>query len=582
MQNKKLDIVRGRAELNEARLKSAKLFGSVFIFSIFVNMLMLTGPLYMLQIYDRVLGSRSEVTLIALSVLVVFLYLMMGFLDYARGRVLARAGARFQTFLDERVFAATLRKAQKGRAAAQQANAGLSDLESIQRLLSSPVLLALCDVPWAPVFITAIFIFHPILGWLSVIGGLILIAITFLNQWLTSKPVAQANHQTLRATMISSQIQNEAELVHGLGMIRAAFARWKRARAASLDATISSSDFAGVFSTTTKTFRLFLQSAVLGVGAWLVLQNTLTPGAMIAASILLGRALAPIEQAIGQWAMVQRASNAWGSLSELLSEVPAEPIRTVLPKPRAFLEVQQVTVIPPGESYATLRMISFTLEPGKALGVIGPSGAGKSTLAKVITGVWPPAGGAVRLDGASLDQYDPEVLGENIGYLPQRVSLFDGTIAENIARLQQPDDEKVIQAAKQASAHDMIVRLPDGYNTLVSASLGRLSGGEMQRVALARALYGEPVLLVLDEPNSNLDKAGSSALNEAIRTTKQADRSVIIMAHRPAAIQECDYLMVIENGIRAAYGERDQVLRDMVTNHSEINQHQRIAHSKAG
>lgn len=310
---------------------------------------------------------------------------------------------------------------------------------------------------------------------------------------------------------------------------------------------------------------------MLGLGAYLVLEGEITPGAMIAGSILLGRALAPVELAVNQWPVVQRARKGWNSLAELLGEVPPEQQRTELPAPKANLQMQQATILPPGDSQATLRMVSFEVAPGEAVGVIGSSGAGKSTLAKAITGVWRPAGGKVRLDGASLDQYDPTVLGKYIGYLPQRVELFDGSIAENISRLEKgADAEKIVAAAKKADAHDLIVRLPEGYDTQVSAHGGRLSGGQIQRIGLARAMYDDPVILVLDEPNSNLDNEGSKALNLAIRNMKQQGRSVLIMAHRPAAIQECDKLLVLEGGVRRAFGPKDEVLKEVLQNHGEV------------
>ena len=286
---------------------------------------------------------------------------------------------------------------------------------------------------------------------------------------------------------------------------------------------------------------------------------------------MLGRALAPVEQAIAQWALVQRAHTGWKRLSELLEKSPVEPPRTPLPVPKATLEAHQLTVIPPGEKQAAIRMISFRIEPGMAMGVIGQSGAGKSTLARAITGIWPAAGGKIRLDGAATDQYDPDVLGSYVGYLPQRVTLFDGTIAENIARMAtEPNAEFVVQAARKAGAHDMIVHMPDGYDTRVNSHGGRLSGGQMQRIGLARAMYGNPVFLVLDEPNSNLDSLGSDALNTAIRQTKAEGKSVIIMAHRPAAIAECDLLLVIEDGMRKAFGPRDEVLQSQIKNHQQI------------
>jgi ATP-binding cassette subfamily C protein len=571
MQLSKARLEAGREELRAARRESRGLYWFVGIFSFFVNLLMLTGPIYMLQVYDRVLGSRSVETLIALSVLVLFLYGMMGLLDYARGRIMGRVAARFQAKLDRRVFDAVIRKA--ALAPDERTETGLRDLESVQRLMSSPVLMAIFDMPWTPFFLAGIWLFHPWLGILALVGGGILVLVTVINQWVTRRPSAKSSQATVVAETISGHIRNESEMVQAMGMRDAAFSRWQKARDDSLDAQIKSADLVGTFTTSTKTFRLFLQSAMLGLGAYLVLLNELTPGAMIAGSILLGRALAPIEMAVGQWALVQRAARGWESLAELLAIVPPEASRTALPAPRALLEVQQVTVVPPGEQQAALKTVSFAVKPGQAVGVIGPSGAGKSTLARAITGVWRPAGGRIRLDGAALDQYEPTVLGNHIGYLPQRVQLFDGTIAENIARLaDQPDAEAVVAAARKADAHDMILQLTHGYDTRVTAGGGRLSGGQMQRIGLARAMYGNPVILVLDEPNSNLDNEGSEAVNTAIRSFKAEGHSILIMAHRPAAIRECDMLLMLENGGVRAFGPKEEVLREVVRNHGEISQ----------
>jgi PrtD family type I secretion system ABC transporter len=310
---------------------------------------------------------------------------------------------------------------------------------------------------------------------------------------------------------------------------------------------------------------------MLGMGAYLVLQNELTPGAMIAGSILLGRALAPVETGLSQWPLVQRGMHGWQNLAELLGTVAPEPARTELPDPKAVLVAKNLTIVPPGQKQAALKSISFHVEPGQAVGVIGPSGAGKSSLARALTGVWRPAGGSVRLDGAALEHYGSETLGRHVGYLLQRVTLFDGTIAQNIARLsEEPDDEKVVAAAKKAAAHEMILDLPDGYDTVVHAGQVRLSGGQMQRIGLARALYDDPVILVLDEPNSNLDNVGSEALNQSIRAMKSRGRSVLIMAHRPSAIQECETLLVLDAGMRMAFGPKDEVLKGMVKNHREL------------
>lgn len=567
-----LDNRRGEAELRAARADQRGLLWAVGLFSIFANILQLTGSLYMLQVYDRVLGSRSEATLVALSVLVTFLFLAMGILDNARARVMARIGAKMQDRLDRRVFSAAMRRLTL-QPNEPTAVAAQRDLEAIQRLWASPVLLAIFDIPWTPIFIAAIFIFHPYLGWLAVAGGIFLIIVTVLNQRMTLAPLNRTNNLTMVAERMSDMIKSESETVQALGMTGAAFDRWQKARGAALAESIAAGDLAGSFGGISKTFRVFLQSAMLGLGAWLVLKGQLSSGAMIAGSILMGRALQPIEQAVGQWAVVTRAQEANRRLSDLLSRMPEEPTRTALPKPKAVLEAQNLTVIPPGEMQAVLRAVSFRLEPGQAMGVIGPSGAGKSTLARALIGVWKPAGGKVRLDGATLDQYDPDILGSYIGYLPQRITLFDGTIAENIARLQAgADPAQIVDAAKRAAAHDMIIKLPEGYDTRISQIGGRLSGGQIQRIGLARALYGNPVILVLDEPNSNLDNDGTIALNTAIRTTKESGGAVLIMAHRPAAIQECELLLVLEDGMRRAFGPRDAVLREMVKNHNQITQ----------
>jgi len=559
----------GRQELRSARRESRGLYWFVAIFSFFSNLLMLVGPIYMLQVYDRVLGSRSMETLIALSALVAFLYGIMGLLDYSRGRIMGRVAARFQSRLDRRVFEAVIRKS--AVAPDDSTATGLRDLEAVQRLMSSPVLMAMFDVPWAPFFLVGIWVFHPFLGILALAGGAVLILVTLVNQLVTRGPVARASMAGVLSQSISDQIRVESEMVQAMGMQNAAFDRWQVARDRALKEQIKSADLGGTFTTTTKIFRLFLQSAMLGLGAYLVLQGELTAGAMIAGSILMGRALAPIEQSIAQWPLAQAARSGWRNLAQLLGQVPPLPPRTELPKPKALLEVQHLTVLPPGERQAVLKSVNFTLQPGQAMGVIGVSGAGKSSLARALTGVWRPAGGKIRLNGAALDQFEPEVLGQHIGYLPQRVQLFDGTIAENIARLSlAPDSALVVEAARKADAHEMILKLPEGYDTRVTAGGGRLSGGQMQRIGLARAMYGDPVILVLDEPNSNLDNEGSEAVNSAIRGFKAEGKSILIMAHRPAAIVECDMLLMLEHGQVRAFGPKEKVLQDVVKNRAQI------------
>jgi len=565
------EIAKGRTELRAVRSRSRTLYWFVAIFSMIVNALMLAGPLYMLNVYDRVLGSRSLETLVALTVLVGFLYLMMGILDYSRGRVMGRVGARLQSDLDERVFNASLRARAIGRVPRESAS-GQRDLEGVQRSITSPAFMALFDLPWTPMFLLGIFIFHPYLGYLAIAGGLVLVAVALVNQLTSRQPLESANIAAFQAENMGSQLRSGSDMIQALGMRSAAFGRWMDLRNTSLKAAIQAGDAGGTFGSISKSFRLFLQSAMLGLGAYLVLQGELTAGAMIAGSILLGRALAPIEVLVNQWPVLQRGREGWGNLARLLGAVDVPQQKTTLPRPAARIEAQQVTVLPPGESQASLRMVSFKVMPGQAVGVIGPSGAGKTSLAKVLTGLWQPAGGKVRLDGAALDQYDPDVLGSYIGYLPQTVTLFEGSIRDNIARMSpNPDDAAVVKAAQKAAAHDMILSLPNGYDTVVDPSGGRLSGGQVQRVGLARAMYGDPVFLVLDEPNSNLDNEGSQAVNAAIKTMRDEGKCAFVMAHRPAAIEQCDLLMYIDAGALKAFGPTEEVKKQILANRQQID-----------
>lgn len=566
------DYSRGRTELRAAQLDQRGLLWAVAAFSIVVNLLQLTGSFYMLQIYDRVLVSRSEPTLVAISVLTAFLYLALGVLDHARARIMAKIGAKMQQRMDRRVFAAALRQLNLWPND-QPALAAQRDLEALQRLWASPVLLAVFDIPWIPLFFLALWAFHPDLAVLALGGAAVLVALTYLNQRMTRPALAIANIQGMAAGRLADHLKSEAETVQGLGMATAGFDRWQKARTDALVAAIEADNQGGFYSNLSRVFRMLLQSAMLGLGAWLVIRGELSAGAMIAASILLGRALAPIEQAIGQWSTVTRAQQGWVRLVQLLTNMPEASPKTKLPRPKAELSVQNLTVIAPNASQPALRSVSFDLAPGQALAVLGPSGAGKSSLARAITNLWRPANGKIRLAGATLDQYDPETLGGYIGYLPQRITLFDGSIAENIARLDaNAKPEAIFAAAKRAAAHEMILQLPEGYDTQISQNGGRLSGGQMQRIGLARALYGDPVLLVLDEPNSNLDHEGDLALTQAIRTTKAGGGAVLVMAHRPAALQECDFVLILEDGIRRAFGPRDAMLREAIKNHAQFLQ----------
>lgn len=562
----------GPEELRRALRRGSGILAWVVVFGICANLLMLTGPFYMLQVYDRVLSSQSVETLIALSALTAGLYMLMAVFDYARGRLLARVGARFQSALDARVFEASLKGGQ-GERERNAAAGAVRDLDAIQGLFSSPILLSLMDLPWTPMFIVLMFLFHPMIGWLAVGGGALLIVLTLLNHALT----AQRTRAVQQAQMVSHEMASETrqgeEVVLTQGLRPAMSARWRDQRIEALIRQMGASDWTGSFSSVTKGLRLMLQSAVLGLGAYYTLQGELTGGAMIAGSILLGRALAPIEQSLGGWSGLQRAWAGWQSLGAFLAKHLPNPPRTELPVPEAQLQVNGISVVAPGGKGAPLlRSVNFTLSPGQALGVIGPSGSGKSTLARVLLGYWPVSSGEVRFGGPTLDQYGPDRLGDHIGYLPQNVRLFTGTIAQNIARMaEEPNDVAVIKAAKAARAHDVIINLPDGYDTRLRANDLQLSGGQCQRIALARALYRDPQLLILDEPNSALDAEGSDALNEAVRDFKARGKAVIIMTHRPNAISECDLLLVLENGLVSSFGPRDAVMQKMLKNADTVH-----------
>lgn len=569
---KTADCHPGLCELRAARRASLGLFWWVALFSVFTNILILTGPIYMLQVYDRVLISQSLPTLAALTFIAGFLYAVMGLLDHARGRIMIRIGARFQHGMERRVFDAMLRNDLAGRHALQgQRQAGPHQLEAVQRLMTSQAVLALFDLPWVPIFALGIAMFHPWLGALALGGGAFLVLLAWANQALTRRSVIGANNAGAAAMAFVAQVGASVETVQAAGLREQAAARWQAARDKALSMQVRAADVGGSMTVALKTCRLFLQTAMLGLGAWLVIKDELSAGAMIATSILLARGLAPIEQMIGNWPLFTQAYDGWHDLARLLTGMPAPTPGIALPTPAAHLEVQALTVIPPGAAQPVLRMMNLSVRPGQAIGVIGPSGAGKTALARAVCNLWGPMTGAIRLDGATLDQYDPESLGRHIGYLPQQVDLFDGTIAENIARLSPtPEPEKVIAAARKAGAHEMILRLPDGYATRLQAGGGRLSGGQIQRIGLARALFENPVLLVLDEPNAHLDHDGASALNATIRTLKSEGRSVLIMTHRPAAIAECDLILVIDGGQRVAFGPRHDILRDVLDNPQDL------------
>ncbi len=554
-------------DLSLSKTNTRGLVAAAILFSVFSNLLMLTGPLFMLQVYDRVLVSRSEETLVALFGLVAILYVFYWLLEFARGRVMGRVAARVGSAVDARVFRAGLDRAAAGKGG----SAALHDLEAVRALLGSPVLLALFDMPWTIVFLAAIFLFHPLLGWLALVGGGLLIVAALLNQRLTARRNAEAHALSLASLNFARQAEAGADLIAAQSMAPTMTRRWLAIQDAYLGDTARTGDWTGAFSSFTRAFRFFLQSALLALGAWLVLRGQITAGAMIAASILLGRALAPVEIGISQWAVVQRGRAAWRNLRKLLEETPAPAQTTELPAPRPRLDVKGVTFVPQPGASPVLHQVSFSLKEGEALGVIGRSGAGKSTLARIVTGLLAPQAGEVRLDGATLPQHGVDRLGRFIGVLQQEIHFFDGTVAENIAHMAEaPDPEKVVAAARKAHIHDIVLKLPQGYDTRIGESDRQLSGGQKQRLALARALYGDPGLLVLDEPNSALDAEGSEALNAAVTEAKADGRAVIIMTHRPTAISTCDRLLVLDAGRVTAYGPRDEIIRTMLRNAGDV------------
>ncbi len=466
-------LERGLAELATARRRDRGLYWIVGLFGIFVNLLMLTGPVYMLQVYDRVLTSKSAETLLALSLLAVFLFVLMGVIDVARARLAGRIGARLHARLQERVFMA----AERDDAAGQ---GSLGDLASIERAYASPIALAAYDLVWVPLFVIAIAIFHPWLGWMAVAGGLTLIALALGNHAALRLAARGAAQKAARAERLAGRFHDPALRLAFAGRRRSHYPVWRNARQAASREALQVGDVSGWFGTAIRTFRMLLQSAMLGMGAWLALQGEMSPGAMIAGSILLARALAPIEVVVAQWPVADRARRGWASLADLLGRVPAPVRATALPRPRAVLEVRQASIALPGDRIARVRMLNFQLHPGQALGVIGPSGAGKTVLARALIGHVAPAAGEIRLDGAALDQFGAADLGRYVGYLPQNAMLFEGSVAENISGFAPDrDDNAIIAAAKAAGAHDMILALSGGYDTAVGPAGCGLSGGQI-------------------------------------------------------------------------------------------------------
>ncbi|MEI4474239.1 type I secretion system permease/ATPase [Frigidibacter sp. MR17.24] len=539
----------------------------IALFSAALNLLMLTGPLFMLQVYDRVLGGRSTSTLAALSLIVLYLFALMAILDHVRGRMLATIGARYQARLDRRALQAQLARRPQPD---QPQDDPLRDVAQVQMLFASPVLGALFDLPFIPLFLAVLFAFHAWMGLFALAAAALILALAATGQAVTRGAQARAQAAATRAERHARAMAAEIETVEGLGMREALTIRWETARGEALAAGMGAAGRGGAVAAATRAVRLALQSAILALGAWLVLRGALTGGAMVAGSILLGRMLAPVEQVLGQGMVLQRGLASARALSRRLGAPPPPP-PLALPAPGAQLVVRDLAFRLPGAAEPTLSGISFSAGPGDVIAVIGPSASGKSTLARLITGLLPPARGEIRLGGATLGQYDRDRLGRLLGYLPQQVALFEGTVAQNIARFQPgARDEDVVAAARAASAHELILSLPQGYDTRLSDGGGALSGGQRQRIGLARAFYGDPVLLVLDEPNSSLDEPGLLALNRAIASARAAGRIVFVMSHRPSALAESAKVMIIEGGTMRAFGPRDEILGRFLRNAAAV------------
>jgi ATP-binding cassette subfamily C protein len=549
-----------RSELGEALRACRSAFIGVGVMSCMINLLYLTGSIFMLEIYDRVLPSRSVPTLVGLVILAGGLYIAQGVLDLIRGRILARIGTSLDEALSGRVFETVVRLP----LIAGGRNEGLQplrDLDNIRSFLSSMGPGAFFDLPWLPFYLAICFAFHVLIGLTALVGALILVTLTVLTEFMTRKPAREAMGLAARRNDLAAASRRNAEVLVAMGMSGRLTKRWGVANENYLTGNQRTSDVAGGLGATAKVMRMMLQSAVLGVGAYLVIHQEATAGVIIAGSILSARALAPVDLAIAHWKGFVAARQSWHRLNRLLGSLPAQGAPTRLQAPSRRLSVEGVSIVPPGDQRVIVQDVTFALEAGNGLGIIGPSGSGKSSLVRALVGVWQPVRGKVRLDAAALDQWSSDVLGRHVGYLPQDVELFGGTVAQNICRF-DPDaiSENIIAAAKDAGVHEMIVKMTEGYETQVGEQGVSLSAGQAQRVALARALYGEPFLIVLDEPNSNLDTEGDEALTRAIRAARERGAIVVVVAHRPIGIEAVDMLLVLKDGRVQAFGPKDQVL----------------------
>jgi ATP-binding cassette, subfamily C, bacterial len=537
-------------------------FASAIVFSLFINLLAFVGPIYMLQIYDRVLGSRNVGTLVALTIIAVFLLIVFALLEKVRSAILVRLGLLFASKAREPIFSAVLRGtiAQPGGGHTQS----LRDLDTIREFLTGAGLIAFCDVPWVPIFVLACFLMHPWFGYIAAIGSVLIFVLAIANELMTRNQLKAASQSSVVANAYAAATFRNADVLHAMGMLGGLRQRWLEKQGDGLELQAAASDRAGFLVAASKFFRGFLQLAILGVGAYLALNNEASAGAMVAASIVMGRALAPVEMAVSQWKSFLAARSAYDRIVALSDVLGAEPDRMTLPAPSGAISAEGVVVVPPTGKDPVLREVSFALRPGEILGLVGPSAAGKSSLARALVGVWRPVVGKIRIDGADLGHWDPQQLGKHIGYLPQDVELFAGTVAENISRFGEQDEEKIITAAQLAGVHDMIQGLPGGYNTQVGDGGLSLSGGQRQRLGLARALYGSPCFIVLDEPNSSLDADGEAALLKAVQQLRAQGSTLVLISHKTNILAIVDKILVLANGRVQTFGTREEVLSKLM------------------
>ncbi|SFJ51195.1 type I secretion system permease/ATPase [Aerobium aerolatum] len=540
-----------KTPLQSAYEKFRAVVVTTFVFSFAINILLFAAPLYMLQIYDRVLGTRNENTLVMISLITVFMMMVYGILEYIRSRMLVRAGMQFDEVLSQSLFS----RAVKMRLSNPNSGADqiLSDGDKVREFLTGTGIIAFFDAPWVPVFIIVCFLFHPWLGYLALGGALVIFALALINEYATRQQLRAANNAAHGASQFAATVLQNAEVIRSMGMEKALGERWNQRHGEMLTAQAGASDKAGTIMTFQKFFRMVLQSAILGLGAYLALHQEITPGIMIAASIMMGRALQPVEQGVAQWKQFVTARQAHERLTKMFAMVAGDEERTELPTPQGSITVENLTSFLPGTRTAFLKNINFTVNPGETLAIIGPSGSGKSSLIRHLVGVWPAVAGTVRIDGAEVAHWDAEQLGRYLGYLPQEVRLFAGSISENISRFRESDSESVVKAAMMAGVHDMVLRLPGGYETQVGDNGQQLSGGQRQRVGLARAVYGLPKIVVLDEPNSNLDSEGENALFEAIKLMKAAGVTVVLVTHKTNLLAISDRVLILRDGVMQAF-----------------------------